>query len=72
MSSLADMKASASEEASAGFRVRPHNLEAEQAAYVAACLDGAPTVVDGAAGRAALDAALRVERAVEEALKRVS
>ncbi|MDQ1078775.1 Gfo/Idh/MocA family protein [Pseudoroseomonas cervicalis] len=48
------------------------NLEAEQAAYVAACLDGAPAVVDGAAGRAALDAALRVERAVEEALKRVS
>ncbi|HWL71253.1 MAG TPA: replicative DNA helicase [Geminicoccus sp.] len=31
MSSLADMKASASEEASTGFRVRPHNLEAEQA-----------------------------------------
>ncbi|PHK96484.1 oxidoreductase [Pseudoroseomonas rhizosphaerae] len=39
------------------------NLEAEQAAFVAACLDGAPVVVDGVAGRAALDAALRVEAA---------
>ncbi|MCQ4158420.1 Gfo/Idh/MocA family oxidoreductase [Roseomonas sp. GC11] len=45
------------------------NLEAEQAAFVAACLDGAPVVVDGRAGRAALDAALRVEQAVAEALR---
>lgn len=44
------------------------NLEAEQAAFVAACLDGAPVVVDGRAGRAALDAALRVEAAVAASL----
>jgi predicted dehydrogenase len=44
------------------------NLEAEQAAFVGACLDGAPVVVDGAAGRAALDAALRVEAAVAASL----
>jgi len=44
------------------------NLEAEQGAFVAACLDGAPVVVDGRAGRAALDAALRVEAAVSASL----
>jgi len=44
------------------------NLEAEQAAFVAACLDGVPVVVDGRAGRAALDAALRVEAAVAASL----
>jgi predicted dehydrogenase len=48
------------------------NLEAEQASFVAACLDGAPVVVDGHAGRAALDAALRVEEAVAAALKAAS
>ncbi|ONG56482.1 oxidoreductase [Pseudoroseomonas deserti] len=48
------------------------NLEAEQASFVAACLDGAPVVVDGAAGRAALDAALRVEEAVAASLKAAS
>jgi predicted dehydrogenase len=44
------------------------NLEAEQAAFVRACTDGSPVVVDGAAGRAALDAALRVEAAIRESL----
>jgi predicted dehydrogenase len=44
------------------------NLEAEQAAFVRACSDGTPAVVDGAAGRAALDAALRVEAAIRESL----
>lgn len=40
------------------------SLEAEHAAFVAAILDGAPAEADGAAGRAALDAALRVEAAI--------
>jgi predicted dehydrogenase len=40
------------------------SLEAEQAAFVAACLDGAPVVVDGAAGRRALNVALAVEAAI--------
>lgn len=40
------------------------SLEAEQAAFVAACLDGAPVVVDGAAGRRALKVALEVEAAI--------
>jgi predicted dehydrogenase len=44
------------------------NLEAEQAAFVAACVNGTPAVVDGAAGRAALDAALRVEAAIGASL----
>ena len=44
------------------------NLEAEQAAFIRACSDGTPAVVDGAAGRAALDAALRVEAAIRESL----
>jgi hypothetical protein len=35
-------------------------LEAEHAAFVAAVLDGAPVVVDAAAGRRALAAALAV------------
>jgi predicted dehydrogenase len=41
-------------------------LEAEQAAFIAAVLDGAPVAVDGGAGRRALEAALRVEAAVAE------
>ncbi|WP_232477270.1 Gfo/Idh/MocA family protein [Roseomonas sp. KE0001] len=45
------------------------NLEAEQAAFLAACRGEAPVVVDGRAGRAALDAALRVEAAVASALR---
>lgn len=44
------------------------NLEAEQAAFVHSCLTGAPAVVDGRAGRAALDAALRVEAAIGASL----
>jgi len=40
------------------------SLEAEQAAFVAACLDGAPVVVDGPAGRRALKVALAVEAAI--------
>jgi predicted dehydrogenase len=44
------------------------NLEAEQAAFVAACANGTPAVVDGHAGRAALDAALRVEAAIGASL----
>jgi predicted dehydrogenase len=40
------------------------SLEAEQAAFAAACLDGAPVVVDAAAGRRALAAALAVEAAI--------
>lgn len=43
------------------------SLEAEQAAFVAACLDGAPVVVDGAAGRRALRVALAVEAAIRGA-----
>ena len=40
------------------------SLEAEQAAFVAACLGGAPVAVDGAAGRRALKVALAVEAAI--------
>lgn len=43
------------------------SLEAEQAAFVAACLDGAPVVVDGAAGRRALKVALAIEAAIAAA-----
>jgi predicted dehydrogenase len=42
------------------------SLEAEQAAFVGACLDGAPVVVDGAAGRRALKVALAVEAAIAD------
>jgi hypothetical protein len=35
-------------------------LEAEHAAFAASCLDGAPVLVDAAAGRRALAAALAV------------
>ncbi|MCR0984359.1 Gfo/Idh/MocA family protein [Roseomonas populi] len=45
------------------------SLEAEHASFAAACLDGAPIEADGAAGRAALDAALRVEAAVKASLE---
>jgi predicted dehydrogenase len=38
-------------------------IAAEHAAFAAAVLDGAPVLVDGAAGRRALEAALRVEQA---------
>ncbi len=46
-------------------------LEAEQAAFIAAVLDGAPVPVDAAAGRRALEAALRVEAAIVEARGRM-
>ena len=39
-------------------------LDNQQAAFVAACLDGTPVVVDGAAGRRALKVALAVEAAI--------
>lgn len=40
------------------------SLEAQHAAFIGAILDGAAHEADGAAGRAALDAALRVEAAI--------
>ncbi len=40
------------------------SLEAEHAAFISAILDGVPHEADGAAGRAALDAALRIEAAI--------
>lgn len=40
------------------------SLEAEQSAFIAAILDGVPHEADGGQGRAALDAALRVEAAI--------
>ncbi|PWS35789.1 oxidoreductase [Falsiroseomonas bella] len=40
------------------------SLEAEQAGFAAACLDGVPPEVDAAAGRRALKAALAVEAAI--------
>jgi predicted dehydrogenase len=40
-------------------------LEAEHAAFTASCLDGAPVVVDAAAGRRALAAALAVTEGIE-------
>jgi predicted dehydrogenase len=40
-------------------------LEAEHAAFIAACLDGAPVVVDATAGRRALAAALAVAEGME-------
>ena len=41
------------------------SLEAEQAAFIAAIAEGTPVEADGAAGLRALEAALRVERAIE-------
>ncbi len=41
-------------------------LAAEHQAFAASVLDGAPVLVDAAAGRRALDAALRVMRSIEE------
>ena len=43
------------------------SLAAEHAAFVASCLDGAPVVVDAAAGRRALQAALMVAEAMQRA-----
>ena len=42
------------------------SLEAEQSAFIAAILDGVPHEADGGQGRAALDAALRVEAALAD------
>jgi len=47
-------------------------LEAEHRAFVASCLDGAPVAVDGAAGRRALEAALRVLASIEESRRRAA
>ena len=41
------------------------SMAAEHAAFVASCLDGAPVVVDAAAGRRALAAALAVTDGIE-------
>ena len=50
-----------------GFKVvRYHSLAAEQAAFAASVLDGAPVAVDAAAGRRALDAALRIAASMAE------
>lgn len=47
------------------------NIEAEHAAFVASCLDGAPVLVDAAAGIQALDAALRISESIDQARARV-
>ncbi len=47
-------------------------LEAEQAAFVASVLDGAPVIVDAAAGRRALEAALAVADAMAAARARMA
>jgi predicted dehydrogenase len=46
-------------------------IEAEHAAFIASILDGAPVAADAAAGRRALDAALRVEAAVADTIGRM-
>ena len=51
---------------------RDHDaMEAEHAAFVAACLDGAPVLVDAAAGRRALAAALAVAESMAASSARV-
>ena len=47
------------------------SLAAEHAAFAASALDGAPVLVDAAAGRRALDAALRVGASMAEARARM-
>ncbi len=49
-------------------------MEAEHAAFIASCLDGAPVLVNAAAGRRALAAALAVAEsmAASSALVRAS
>jgi predicted dehydrogenase len=47
------------------------SLAAEHAAFVASVLDGAPVVVDAAAGRRALAAALAVSEAMAAARDRM-
>ncbi len=46
-------------------------LAAEHAAFCAACLDGAPVLVDAVAGRRALAAALAVTDGIAEARRRM-
>ena len=46
-------------------------LAAEHEAFAASCLDGAPVIVDAAAGRRALGAALAVHAAIEESRQRM-
>lgn len=46
-------------------------LQAEHASFISAVLDGTPVITDAAAGRRALDAALRVEAAVAESEARM-
>lgn len=61
----------------AGFNVQDvswedhDSLAAEHAAFVAAVLDGAPVVVDAAAGRRALSAALQVARGMADSRARM-
>ncbi|WP_408736829.1 Gfo/Idh/MocA family protein [Acetobacter sacchari] len=51
---------------------RDHDsLEAEHAAFVASCLDGAPVRVDAQAGRRALEAALAVTDGISESRRRM-
>jgi hypothetical protein len=45
-------------------------LEAEHAAFIASCLDGAPVIVDAAAGRRALAAALAVTAGMDRSRAR--
>ena len=47
------------------------SLQAEHVAFVAACLDGAPVVVDVRAGRRALAAALAVAEGIEDSRRRM-
>lgn len=47
------------------------SLLAEHEAFVAACLDGAPVVVDANAGRRALAAALAVADGIAESRRRM-
>lgn len=47
-------------------------IEAEQAAFAASCLDGAPVMVDGKAGRDALACALMVEAAMARTAARLA
>jgi len=47
------------------------NLAAEHLAFAAACLDGAPVLVDAEAGRRALDAALRVHASIADSRARM-
>ena len=47
------------------------NIEAEHHAFVKSCLDGIPVLVDGVAGRRALNAALAVIKSIKESRERM-